>query len=395
MRPFPTTRDDVRSWPRAEALAPHARAVVAEADSADISDPTARLMNQLGLLLSSKALYAEAEPLYQRSLAIREETLGPDHPMSAPRSTTSRALSIARPLCRGRAALQRSLAIREKALGKTIPMSAPRSTTSRNSIARKAAMPRPSRSISALLRSRKALGQDHPDVGTSLNNLAELYRSKAAMPRPSRSISAPLRSAKRRSGRTIPMSAPRSTTSRGSIARKAAMPRPSRSISAPLRSAKRRSAQDHPDVGTSLNNLAVLYRAQGRYADAEPLYQRSLAIRERRSARTIPMSALAQQPRQLYSRKAAMPRPSRSISAPCDREKRSAGPSDVALAQQSRGSMSQGRMPRRAALPSIDISCDQPQIGRRIQSEAASKLCSTSLPRLARPKPKSKPSVRG
>ena len=35
---------------------------------------------------------------------------------------------------------------------------------------------------------------------------------------------------------------------------------------------------DHPDVATSLNNLAVLYQEQGRYADAEPLYKRSLAI---------------------------------------------------------------------------------------------------------------------
>src|SRR5262245_2253737 len=37
---------------------------------------------------------------------------------------------------------------------------------------------------------------------------------------------------------------------------------------------------DHPEVGTTLNNLAALYRAQGRYAEAEPLYQRSLTIRE-------------------------------------------------------------------------------------------------------------------
>ena len=35
---------------------------------------------------------------------------------------------------------------------------------------------------------------------------------------------------------------------------------------------------DHPDVATSLNNLAALYNDQGRYADAEPLYKRSLAI---------------------------------------------------------------------------------------------------------------------
>ena len=38
---------------------------------------------------------------------------------------------------------------------------------------------------------------------------------------------------------------------------------------------------EHPHVATSLNNLAGLYYYQGRYADAEPLYKRALAIREK------------------------------------------------------------------------------------------------------------------
>ena len=38
---------------------------------------------------------------------------------------------------------------------------------------------------------------------------------------------------------------------------------------------------EHPDVAASCNNLAALYRAQGRYEAAEPLYQRALALRER------------------------------------------------------------------------------------------------------------------
>ena len=44
--------------------------------------------------------------------------------------------------------------------------------------------------------------------------------------------------------------------------------------------AEQQSGPDHPDVGTSLNNLAELYRAQGRYAEAEPLSKRSLALLE-------------------------------------------------------------------------------------------------------------------
>jgi tetratricopeptide (TPR) repeat protein len=38
---------------------------------------------------------------------------------------------------------------------------------------------------------------------------------------------------------------------------------------------------DHPDAGTSLDNLAALYWKQGRYAEAEPLFKRSLALREK------------------------------------------------------------------------------------------------------------------
>jgi tetratricopeptide (TPR) repeat protein len=38
---------------------------------------------------------------------------------------------------------------------------------------------------------------------------------------------------------------------------------------------------DHPAVATSLNNLAAVYEHQGRYTDAEPLYRRALEIYER------------------------------------------------------------------------------------------------------------------
>ena len=37
---------------------------------------------------------------------------------------------------------------------------------------------------------------------------------------------------------------------------------------------------NHPDVATSLNNLAALYGTQGLYAVAEPLYKRALKISE-------------------------------------------------------------------------------------------------------------------
>ena len=38
---------------------------------------------------------------------------------------------------------------------------------------------------------------------------------------------------------------------------------------------------NHPYLAMSLNNLAGLYQAQGRYAEAEPLYERALTIFEK------------------------------------------------------------------------------------------------------------------
>lgn len=35
---------------------------------------------------------------------------------------------------------------------------------------------------------------------------------------------------------------------------------------------------NHPNMAASLNTLALLYHSQGKYAEAEPLYKRALAI---------------------------------------------------------------------------------------------------------------------
>ncbi|MEP0853618.1 MULTISPECIES: tetratricopeptide repeat protein [Cyanophyceae] len=44
---------------------------------------------------------------------------------------------------------------------------------------------------------------------------------------------------------------------------------------------KGRLGEEHPDVATSLNNLALLYHFQGRYAEAELLYLQALELRKR------------------------------------------------------------------------------------------------------------------
>ncbi len=44
--------------------------------------------------------------------------------------------------------------------------------------------------------------------------------------------------------------------------------------------AEKNVGPNHPDVATSLDNLALIYGVQAQYAVAEPLHKRALAIRE-------------------------------------------------------------------------------------------------------------------
>ena len=121
--------------------------------------------------------YGEAEPLFQRSLAIYEKALGPDHPEVA---TALNNLAVlyedqgrygeAEPL------YQRSLAIAKKALGPDHPDVA----TALNNLAElyksqgryDDAEPLYQRALAIY---ERALGPEHPDVGTALRNLAGLY----------------------------------------------------------------------------------------------------------------------------------------------------------------------------------------------------------------------------
>ncbi len=48
-----------------------------------------------------------------------------------------------------------------------------------------------------------------------------------------------------------------------------------------LSATRKRFSEEHPDVATSLNNLALLYKSLGRYSEAEPLYIQALEIAEK------------------------------------------------------------------------------------------------------------------
>jgi CHAT domain-containing protein len=199
------------------------------------------MLDALAVLYKNLGRFADAEPLYKRSLAIREKALGPDHRDVAGSLDGLATLywrqgryTDAEPL------LKRSLTIYENVLGPDHPHVAEVLNNLADLYQRQGrfadAEPLYKRSLAIR---EKALGPDHRDVAGSLDGLATLYDAQ---------------------GRYTD-----------------AEPLLKRSLTIRERSL----SPDHSDVAGSLHNLATLYMDQGRYADAEPLQKRSLTIEEK------------------------------------------------------------------------------------------------------------------
>jgi len=198
-------------------------------------------LENLAALYEAMVVYAKAEPLYHRALAIREKSLGQGHPGVAASLNGLAGLYYAMgAYAKAEPLFQRSLAIREKNLGPEHPDVA----TSLNDLAALYEAKGAYAKVEPLYQRaltiwEKALGPEHPYVATSLNNLAALYHTMGAYAKAEPLLQRSL-----------------------AIKEKALGP-------------------EHPDVALGLNNLAKLYNAMGAYAKAEPFFQRSLAIREK------------------------------------------------------------------------------------------------------------------
>ncbi|RKZ81041.1 MAG: hypothetical protein DRR19_22790 [Candidatus Parabeggiatoa sp. nov. 1] len=203
-------------------------------------EDAARLLNQLGYYFSYKAEYAQAKPLYERALTIRERVLDKKHHLVATNLNNlaelyyvQSAYEQAKPL------YERVLAIYKSRYREEHPHLA----GSLNNLALlhyaegayEQAKPLSERAVAIY---EKVYGKEHAHLATSLNNLALLYSTQGAYEQ--------------------------------------ALPLYKRALA--IR--EKVLGKEHITVAQSLSNLAALYYAQGAYAQAKPLYDQALAIRE-------------------------------------------------------------------------------------------------------------------
>ena len=197
---------------------------------------TLQTVQNLAIIYRMQGRYTEAENLYQRALIGREKKLGLDHPDTL--QTVQNLAIIYRMQGRYTEAeklYQRALIGREKKLGPDHPNTLKtvhnlaivywnqgRYTEAENLYQR------------ALIGREKKLGLDHPNTLQTVQNLAIIYRMQGRY------------------------------TEAENLYQRALIGR------------EKKLGLDHPDTLQTVQNLAIIYRMQGRYTEAEKLYQRAL-----------------------------------------------------------------------------------------------------------------------
>ncbi len=232
--------DDVRSWDFWEPAESHVAAIAAYADGLGIGDPTTRLLNDLASYFYRRARFDEAEPMYRRSLAIDEQSLGKDHPKVAMiLSNLAQLLQATNRLAEAEPLMRRALAIDEQ-----------------------------------------SFGENHPNVAIRLNNLAALLKETNRLAEAESLMRRVVEILENPSSDPLPHYA-------GALNNLAQLLKATNRLAEAEPLMRRALAideqsfgKDHPDFARDLNNLAALLQATNRLAEAEPLMRRALAIDE-------------------------------------------------------------------------------------------------------------------
>jgi CHAT domain-containing protein/tetratricopeptide (TPR) repeat protein len=238
----------------------------------------AKRLSDQSIELFEQGKYAEAIPLVQRALALREKALGPKHPDVAEMlSDLGLMYKLSGDYARAELLYQRALAIYEQ-VQPPHPLAA---NTLDNLALLYDAKGDYARSEPlhqrALAIYEQTYGPEHTEVAIALDNLAEFYKAKGDYAR-----AEPLQARAVAIYEKLKPGHPGTANALDNLAEVYEVKGDyARSESLHLRALdiyKKALGPEHPDFAIALANLARLYKLKGDYAQAEPLYQNSLDI---------------------------------------------------------------------------------------------------------------------
>ena len=206
-----------------------------------ITERLGYLLNEVAYFYLDAGKYVGAELLYRRSLEIRKQVLGKEHPAIFTSENNLGALLFYKGEYAGAEVMyQRALEGRERVLGKEHPDTL---TTINNLAVLFRRTGDYARAVVLYQRvlevSEKVLGKEHSDTLNTVNNLADLFEIQ------------------------------------GDYAQAESL------YHRALDGYDRLFGKEHPDTLISVNGLASLFYSKGVYAESEVLYQRALEGRER------------------------------------------------------------------------------------------------------------------
>jgi len=242
-----------------------------------------RLLNQVGFYLYERARYAEAEPMWQRALAIDQAQLGLLHPLIV-RSLNNLASLYKEQGKYKEAALlyEQALKICEEQLGSQHSQTA----ASLNNLADLYMQQNRSTEAEPLYKraltiSRAQMGPTHPHTAVCLNNLGALYLGRGEYTEAEPLLQQALAINKDQ----LDPEHPHITSCLCNLGGLYAMQRRYDEANSLLWRAlainEKQLGPDHPEIAKCLDNLAIIYLNQGKYHEAEPLLKRSLTINEK------------------------------------------------------------------------------------------------------------------
>ena len=240
-------------------------------------------INSLAILYQNVGDYARAESLYRRSLSIDRSVFGEDHPNLAIAYGNLATLYFHLGDYRqSEELLKKSLALREKAFGGEHSDVA----LTLHNLA-KLYQYKGDYAGAELLCQRapeiykKVLPADHPDVARSLGALAELYRVRGDFTHAEPLYHQAL-AIYQKLGSQADFWAATETTNLATLYQELRNYEKAEQLYLrALATYENALGKEHPDVAQVLNNLAVVYSSKGEHSRAEQLYQRALAIRKK------------------------------------------------------------------------------------------------------------------
>jgi len=285
---------DVRTWVQWIPLQPHGLALCQHAPDEPAPEWLIWLLGELSVLLQTKSLYAQAEPLMRRALQIDEARYGPEHPAVARElNNLAQLLQDTNQLVEAELRMRRALQIDEASYGSEHPAVA----RDLNNLAQllqatnrlTEAEPLMHRALQVI---EASYGPEHPAVTSYLNNLAQLLQETNQLTEAEPLMRRALQIDEASYGPEHPLVAIRLNNLAQLLQDTNRLEEAEPLMRRALQIDEASYSLEHPRVAIDLNNLARLLMATNRLVEAEPLMRRAWQIDEASHGRDHPKVAI-------------------------------------------------------------------------------------------------------